>query len=73
MLSHRAVRPTWDCGTCGRPWPCDARRAQLSEEFADARVSLILLLSAYFEHACQDLPDAPAGSLYNRFIGWARA
>jgi hypothetical protein len=39
-------------------------------EYADATVALALYLTAYFTDAVNDLPDAPAGHLYRRFLGW---
>jgi len=30
----------------------------------------MLYLAAYFMEACDDLPDAPTGSLHKRFLSW---
>jgi hypothetical protein len=39
-------------------------------EYADARVSLSVFLSACFVQACADLAAMPAGVLYRRFLTW---
>lgn len=39
-------------------------------EYADARVSLSVFLSACFVQACADLAAIPAGVLYRRFLTW---
>ncbi len=70
MSAHLAVRPTWTCGGCPSAWPCDTRRAELLAEYAGAHVSLALYLATCFADASEDLPQAPAGELYGRFIGW---
>lgn len=69
---HVPIRPGWTCAGCGRNWPCHTRRAQLLAEFDRATVSLGLLMGAHFAQAAQDLPVAPAGELYTRFLGWVR-
>jgi len=63
---HVPVRPVWTCAACGRPWPCPSRQRQLLAEYADARVSLSVFLSACFVQACADLAAMPAGVLYRR-------
>jgi hypothetical protein len=57
---------------CSLPWPCETRRRQLIAEYDRAKVSLSLLMSAYFVDAANDLPDVPAGELYGRFVLWIR-
>jgi hypothetical protein len=44
--------------------------AQLLAEYDGAPVSLALLMSTYFCEAAHELPDARAGDLYTRFLGW---
>jgi len=70
LSAHNPVRPTWQCGGCGDPWPCASRRQQLLAEYLGARVSLTLYVTALFVDACRDMPSAPAGDLYQRFLGW---
>ncbi|MBW4705723.1 MULTISPECIES: hypothetical protein [unclassified Micromonospora] len=72
MTSHGPVPPVWSCGGCDRPWPCPTRRQELRAEYADAPVSLALHLGACFVRAAGDMPWAPAGPLYRRFVGWTR-
>jgi hypothetical protein len=69
---HMPLRPSWLCSGCGLDWPCPARRAQLLAEHHQAHVSLGLYLGACLVQAARDLPDAPAGVLYERFIAWFR-
>ncbi|MCW2642162.1 MAG: hypothetical protein JWP76_4468 [Dactylosporangium sp.] len=70
MSDHNAVRPDWLCGGCGQPWPCRTRQVQLLAEYDGALVSLALLMGTYFCDGAQELPDARAGDLYARFLGW---
>jgi hypothetical protein len=67
---HAAVRPTWDCAACGKPWPCDPAREQLAAELP--RTYLIVYLSIDMVDAARDQPTMPPGELYERFIAWAR-
>ncbi len=70
---HLPIRPGWVCAGCGLTWPCSTRRQQLVAEYEGARVSLALLMAAYFADAANDLPYAQAGDLYARFLGWVRS
>ncbi|MBO4204736.1 flavin reductase [Micromonospora echinofusca] len=70
MLAHLAARPAWTCTGCGEPWPCPARRARLSTEYADSRLSLLVYLAGYLLDAAADLRHLPADELYARFLGW---
>jgi hypothetical protein len=72
MTAHNPIRPGWSCRGCGDDWPCPSRRQQLQAEYVDARVSLTLYLAACMVDAAFDLPIAPAGVLYDRFLGWVR-
>jgi hypothetical protein len=77
VSAHNAIARTWICTGCGEPWPCATRRRQLLAQYADAEVSLSLLLAAAMIEAAGEpggvLRDVPAGDLYARFIGWLRA
>jgi hypothetical protein len=46
------------------------RRRDLLLEYSGARVSLILIMFSHFVAACEDLPEAKAGDLHGRFLGW---
>ncbi len=72
MSTHNPVRPTWRCVGCGGPWPCPTRQRELRAEFTGATVSLSLYLAGMFVDAVQDLPHAPSGELYRRFLAWVR-
>jgi hypothetical protein len=61
---------SWTCLPCLQPWPCQTRRNQLLAQYAGAPGSLALLLGSAFVEAAADLPDVPAGELYEQFVGW---
>ncbi|NJC72389.1 flavin reductase [Planosporangium thailandense] len=67
---HVPLRPSWACAVCYQSWPCLSRRRQLIAEYDRAPASLSLLMSSYVVEAADDLHDAPAGTLHNRFLGW---
>lgn len=70
MTAHQPLRPNWPCAGCGYPWPCPSRRRQLLGEYANAPVSLALVLGSAFVKAAADLRSRPAGELHDRFMGW---
>jgi len=70
VSAHNPVRPGWTCGGCDDLWPCVSRRRQLLAEYDGAVVALHLYLTALMVDALQDLPAAPAGQVYDRFLGW---
>jgi hypothetical protein len=39
---------------------------------AEADTSLRIAAWSWLEEAMRDMPDAPAGEMYDRFIGWTR-
>ena len=67
---HIPAAPTWNCTLCGQPWPCSGKRAKLLAEYADARVSLHLLMARRLLDAAADLPALPADALHIRFLAW---
>lgn len=68
---HIPRRPTWDCSSCGQPWPCRSKQRRLQAEYRDAPISLYLALSMRLVDATADLRHVPAGALYDRFVRWA--
>ncbi|MFI5494639.1 flavin reductase [Actinoplanes sp. NPDC051859] len=70
MSLHQPVRPRWICSGCGADWPCPTRRQQLTAEYAGARVSLMVYLTACFVQACEDAQAETVGDLYHRFLSW---
>lgn len=70
MTAHQPLRPNWSCVGCGYPWPCPSRRRQFQAEYADAPVSLALVLGSAFVEAAADLRGTPSGELHDRFVGW---
>jgi len=73
VSDHRAMRPSWQCASCGGPWPCHSAQLRLWAEFDGALVSLALYLTGTFVDACQDLRYESAGVLHHRFLGWIRS
>lgn len=66
MRPHVAVRPAWDCESCGDPWPCDPAKVILSEEFGPRTLRVVMAVFAH--EAARDLTtDRP---LYPRMLGW---
>jgi hypothetical protein len=68
MTTHHPERPAWRCRECGDPWPCEQAHTDLNAEFADNRMSLMMLLAAHALDAIDDGVDVS----FERFIGWAR-
>lgn len=68
QVEHIAVRPSWDCGACGRPWPCDPARERLRATHGPT--PLRILMWGYLEDAAPQLRDAPAGEVFDRFLAW---
>lgn len=69
MNPHQPLRPSWDCAACGQPWPCRPARERMA---AEADTSLRIAAWSWLEEAMRDMPDAPAGQLWQRFVGWTR-
>jgi len=61
---------SWVCLGCSLPWPCPTRRRQLLGQYADAPVSLALLLGSAMIEASADLRGVLAGEPYDQFVGW---
>lgn len=69
-ITHQPLRPSWDCDTCDRSWPCDSARERMVSE--GAGVSLAIVMWGYLEDAVQELPSMPAAEVFDRFISWTR-
>ena len=72
---HLYQRPSWDCRTCGRPWPCVNAKFDLLAEFLKFPSVLQIYMSAQMYDALHDLtahgePVPP--DLYERFLSWTR-
>jgi hypothetical protein len=72
MIDHLPHRLTWDCASCGMPWPCRTRRVDLLTEYQEAPVALAVYLAWAFVECSTELQEVPAGELYARFLGWLR-
>ncbi len=70
-MEHRPNRPSWDCGACGKDWPCDPAREELAAEYRDG-VQLAMVAWDYLEAFCHDQPAGPVGEMFDRFIAWTR-
>jgi len=69
---HMPMRPFWNCTGCTGPWPCATKRRQLLAQYADARISLHLLMAMRLADAAGELGHVPSGDLDDRFLGWVR-
>jgi hypothetical protein len=65
---HAAHRPSWDCRSCDKPWPCDPAREALAA--AMDPVGLAVLMWVRLEEAVTDLPRVPPAELFERFLHW---
>lgn len=75
MTGHLPLRSTWDCHSCGAPWPCAAAKAELAIEYRHSTTSLSVYLAAQLYDAVDALTtqgDLSAAELYERFLAWAR-
>ena len=68
---HPPVIPSWDCGACGEPWPCDHAREQLAAEMRGT--DLVLYMAVTMVHAARDNTTIPPSELFERFLAWARS
>ncbi len=70
---HSGERPTWDCESCGQPWPCANAKEQLLQEFHGYPSVLAVYMSAQMCEAVLDLTAhgaEPPADLYERFLSW---
>jgi hypothetical protein len=72
MTTHNPMTPDWTCEVCGEGWPCPPSRRELLDRYDGALVALSVYLGQRYVTATADLPDLPAGQLYQRIVGWAR-
>ena len=70
MSVHQPTRPSWFCRACPDEWPCVPARRHLLVNYDLAPRAL--RLSGDLIQAMTDLPDADAGVLYTRFLGWVK-
>jgi hypothetical protein len=67
-MEHIEARPSWDCRACGKPWPCDPTRDALAAELQPTSLRIHMWLR--LEVAAEDLPETPAGEMFDRFLHW---
>jgi hypothetical protein len=70
LSTHMPRRPDWRCVVDGREWPCVPYRMYMLTAWT--LVPRALTMTSYFLQACEDLPNAPAGELSLRMLGWVR-
>ena len=70
MIEHMAERPSWDCLQCGKPWPCDAAREQMTGEMDSTQLRIFMWLT--LEQAAAQLPGLPVSEAYDRFLAWTK-
>jgi hypothetical protein len=70
--SHEPLRPSWECGCCGEPWPCPPARVELGERFVGDPAGLATRLMGELLQAAREMPTAPAAELHERFVAWTR-
>ncbi len=68
---HIAARPSWDCLSCGKAWPCDPAREDLVTQLDPVQLAIYLWIN--LEEAAGDLPDMPVAEAFARFIAWTRS
>lgn len=69
---HPPTRPSWDCATCGQPWPCPPALVELGERYATDPVALAVYMSTQLDHAVREMSTPDARDLYERFVAWTR-
>ncbi|MEU0560915.1 hypothetical protein [Dactylosporangium sp. NPDC006015] len=67
--AHRPVQPSWTCGTCQAPWPCEPRRIRFAADYAGRRQELRAVLALFMISALDDLIE-PIEVVHSRFVGW---
>ena len=73
QTEHLHGRPTWDCRTCGGPWPCANAKTGLATEFQRFPSVLAIYMAAQMHDALLDLTACgapPPPDLYERFLAW---
>lgn len=69
--NHIPDRTSWKCQGCDTPWPCVSEQRRLLRSRGPTEVAL--LMGVFLIEAAAVLRDVPAGELYDRMVGWARA
>jgi hypothetical protein len=71
-VTHKGSGNRWDCGRCGKLWPCETAREELIASFGGDRVSLAVYMATDLVRAARDLSESTPAELYVRFIAWTR-
>ncbi|MFY1595505.1 hypothetical protein [Micromonospora sp. WMMD737] len=70
VLDEHQLAPSWDCHTCGQPWPCPPAQTRLAEDYQNNRVGLRVYGAGLYAAALAARPEDDAGELYERILGW---
>lgn len=71
VVDHRPKRPSWDCGTCGAPWPCKPSIGRMLELYKGRdREDLGQYLGRTYVRMAADLADVPSAVLLGRLFAW---
>jgi hypothetical protein len=65
---HVPCRPSWDCWSCEKPWPCDPAREELATVYDT--VTLAQFMAQRVVEAARDLLTTDPAELFERFIAW---
>lgn len=70
-MTHDYTRPDWNCGCCGREWPCSPAKVERAERFPDP-TALRQHMIGLMEAATTELPldGWRPDQLRARFVGW---
>jgi hypothetical protein len=72
-IDHVPEQPSWDCKSCGKPWPCDPAREALVAEYAEDSTSLSVLMWGHMSTWIMEaLGNGPMREGWDRFIAWTR-
>ncbi len=67
---HLPMHPSWLCGSCLKPWPCDPAREALVIEYRQMPTALGLYLQAQKDQAREELLGYNTEELDERFVDW---
>jgi hypothetical protein len=70
-IEHRSEQPSWDCQTCGAPWPCPSAVERMLDLYQGRdREDLGQYLGKTYVRMAADLPDVASAILLWRLFGW---
>lgn len=63
-----AQRPSWECRTCCKAWPCEPARGQMKTEMDGTSLRIFMWLQ--LEQAAGELTTMTVAVAYERFLAW---